>query len=845
MAYNLQSLITILQKILDPQQSLWIVDRNKPLLQSLLEKAESLLEKSSSLTNISSLESQIADVTYKAEDIIESRMVSSQLMQNRISMFEQVDSNRVRLTFPTADLQQVIQELDYAKEQVVKLISASFSHGDAQHGTQQLESTNIVMPAGVPLSSSQSDLVGVDADMLQLKDRLTNMQSKLDIIPITGMGGIGKSTLARNLYDDPLTTSHFDYRGWAAISQLPNMRDILLSLLRHPNEKISDELNECNENELKDILYKRLYGRRYMIVLDDIWSTKFWDEIRMYFPNNSNESRIVITTRDSNVAQHIVNSKSLHHNMQLLHTYESWDLLRQIVFGEEDCPLELQRIGTKIVSECGGLPLAIHVIGGLLSKVERSKDVWEQISTDVKASIVESDDRFSNILSLSYNRLPIYLKPCFLYMGAFPEDYEINGSRLMRLWIAEGFVKSNGDKSLEEEADDYLKVLVERNLFLVTRKKYNGNAMRYSIHDLLRDLCIRKANEENFDMRRLHVHSSFEIERVCASPQRMSLARSFICSQNKFPSSDFGILRLVRLLDVVDMVFEEFPKEILQLVNLHYLAFSCTSGIPIGISRLRYLQTLISSKYQYMPNNVPFEVWEISELKHLMLRTLIEIDKTEIVHKTLKTISYVRVTPSLISSGFFKRIPNIMKLEIYCATTPNIEVDLTHLHKLEILSCRSSLNYYNGYLHRLRFPCHLRKLSITCCVLCGRFLTTLCALAKLEVLNLNYCRFKRDGEAEEEWEATEEDEFRSLQFLSFNSLNLVRWKADETNFPRLRELFLYYCYELEEIPSAIGDIPTLKTIRIYKCGASVAASAEQIKKVQQEEYGNYDLKVVI
>ncbi|XP_042051710.1 putative late blight resistance protein homolog R1B-8 [Salvia splendens] len=277
----------------------------------------------------------------------------------------------------------------------------------------------------------------------------------------------------------------------------------------------------------------------------------------------------------------------------------SWDLLRQTVFGEDDCPLELQRIGTKIASECGGLPLAIHVIGGLLSKVKRSKDVWEQISTDVNASIVKSDERFSNILSLSYNHLPICLKPCFLYMGAFPEDNEIKGSRLMSLWIAEGFVKSIGDKSLEEEAKDYLNALVQRNLLVVTRKKSNGKALSYSMHDLLRDLCIRKANEEKFlhvkdSMRRVSVESSYEMDDVCASPQLMSLARSFICTRDKINISHaLCMLRLVRVLDIMGMLLEEFLEEILQLVNLPYLAINCSSDLPDGMSRLHNLQTLI------------------------------------------------------------------------------------------------------------------------------------------------------------------------------------------------------------------------------------------------------------
>ncbi|XP_042030520.1 putative late blight resistance protein homolog R1B-16 [Salvia splendens] len=864
MAYNLQSLLTILQQILDPQQTCWKFDHNKPQLQSLFEKVESLLQilEKPSLTNIlpSKLESRIRDASYKAEDIIESHMVYQKLS----------NPQSPSLTFSTPDLQQVTEELDLAMEQVQKLMErkktistslssssgASSSH-DVQLAIQQLESVNLVevvekkMPA---LWTSKNNLVGVDADMLQLKDRLTNMQTKLEIIPITGMGGIGKSTLARNLYDDRLIISHFDYRGWAAISQLPNMRDILLSLLRRPDEKIDDELNGCNEDELKDILYQRLFGRRYMIVLDDIWSTKFWDEIRMYLPNNNNRSRVVITTREAHVAQYIVNSKSLHHDMQLLNMSASWDLLRQIVFGEEDCPLDFQWIGIKIASECGGLPLAIQVIGGLLSKVERSIDAWKHLSTDVRASIVESEERFSNILSLSYNHLPIYLKPCFLYMGAFPEDSKIKGSRLMRLWIAEGFVKSIGDKSLEEEAKDYLKLLVERNLLLVTQKKQNGKALSYSVHDLLRDLCIRKANEEKFlhvknSMRRVSVESSYDMEDVCASPQLMSLARSFICTSDKINVSPvLCMLRLVRILDIMGMLLEEFPEEILQLVNLRYLAINCSSGLPDGMSRLHNLQTLICPHFM---RYVTSELWEMYELIHIKFAEFImKIKKIKFDLKKLQTLYIVWITPKLISSGFFEGIPNIIKLGIYYEDSPNIEVDLSHLHKLEILLCESQLDKDGSrFLHTLRFPSNLRKLSLLGCVVFRSLLTTLCTLPNLEVLRIMECPFEREGETaeeeEEEWEVTEGDQFRSRLFLLLQFLNLVRWKANEPNFPKLRKLHVLNCNRLEEIPSAIGDISTLQEISIVECGASIVASAQQIIKEQQEEYDNFDLKLYI
>ncbi|XP_057771685.1 putative late blight resistance protein homolog R1A-10 [Salvia miltiorrhiza] len=845
MAYNLQSLITILQGILDPQQTRWILGSDeKPQLQSLLQKASSLqqiLEKSPPLTKIPSLECQIRDVANEAEDIVESHMV-----ERLLSMPESV----------TPDVLLVTQKLDSLTQQVAELVEVERNK----------------KPTGSSWSgaSFSSVVVGVDEDLMQLKDRLIGMQSKLEILPIVGMGGIGKTTLARTLYQDPLILHHFSYLAWTTISQDYNMRSILLSLLRCITG--SDYEHE-GDGELKDILYRSLCGRRYMIVLDDIWSTTFWDEIRRYFPDNNKGSRIVITTRESDVAKY-ADSKSLHHQVQLLSESQSWDLLSQIVFGEEDCPHELQGIGKKISSDCGGLPLAINVIGGLLSKVERLKDVWEDIGNDVRAAIAESDKQFLNILSLSYNHLPIHLKPCFLFMAAFPEDYQIDPLRLIWMWVAEGFVKSNGDKSLEEEADDYLKSLVERNLVSISSYDWYGKAKRYSMHDLLRDLCVRKADDEKFlhvkksteltfcnQLRRVSIHTSYGMEDdEYASSSEMSLVRSFLVfvklDRNVPPMvSTLSLLSVLDLLEMNNYYYKvEFPEEILQLVNLRYLAINCKSLPRSGISRLCNLQTLIAKLHD---SSCPAELWEISELRHLiMLGVYLRIGDDymkKIVLKKLQTIQSVRISPSVIRRGFLESIPNIKSLKIWCevagSSAMSEVVDLSHLHKLQSLSWDSFFG--QCYVHALKFPSTLRELNLRNCVITPAGTTALCALPNLEVLKIEGCNFKsneteEEEEANEEWEIAEGDEFSSLHFLQLQECySLVRWRANETNFPRLQHLIIGGCRELEEIPAGIGEIPTLQLIEMVFCSDSAEASAKQIQEEQQSEYDNYQLQVRI
>ncbi|KAG6392120.1 hypothetical protein SASPL_146330 [Salvia splendens] len=305
---------------------------------------------------------------------------------------------------------------------------------------------------------------------------------------------------------------------------------------------------------------------------------------------------------------------------------------------------------------------------------------------------------------------------------------------------------------------------------------------------------------------------------------------------------------MLQILDIMGMLLEEFPEEILQLVNLRYLAINCSSGLPDGMSRLHNLQTLICPHFM---RYVTSELWEMYELIHIKFAEFImKIKKIKFDLKKLQTLYIVWITPKLISSGFFEGIPNIIKLGIYYEDSPNIEVDLSHLHKLEILLCESQLDKDGSrFLHKLRFPSNLRKLSLLGCVVFRSLLTTLCTLPNLEVLRIMDCPFEREGETaeeeEEEWEVTEGDQFRSRLFLLLQFLNLVRWKANETNFPKLRKLHVLNSNRLEEIPSAIGDISTLQEISIVECGASIVASAQQIIKEQQEEYDNFDLKLYI
>ncbi|KAL0369324.1 UNVERIFIED_CONTAM: putative late blight resistance proteinR1B-12 [Sesamum calycinum] len=856
MAYNLESLVQILQQILhSDHHHPWALDPNKrPQIESLLQK--SLFLKDFSDTSFSavahgygkqSLESRIRDASHDAEDVLESHLVDQFLSCQEDESF----------VLSPPDLEKIIRELDSAKEEMMTMIMSSSPIADSS--SPALSSRQDPNP--------QDIIVGVGEDLIQLKDQLVGQPSKvLQVIPIVGMGGIGKTTLARNLYDDPSVISHFDTHAWATISQDYNsqkLQDVLLSLLGCVIGKPKAEMLSRTDVDLALSLHQALIGRRYLIILDDMWDVKPWDDIRRFFPDKENGSRIIVTTRESSVADYTATGSS-HHQVNLLKDDDSWNLLRQKVFApEETCSPELENVGKRIAKGCRGLPLAIHVIGGILSQAKRSQDFWEQVSDNVSSTIADQGEQFSNILSLSYNHLPNHLRPCFLYMGAFPEDYAIRCSRLINLLVAEGLVRPISDKSLEEAAEMYLNALVDRNLIFVSRKGANGNVKSYSIHDLLRDLCVRKVHEEKFlfvdgwapddltrntaCLRRVSSRKSFGTN---ISREQIRLARSFLLfeyNSRSIASSGVYELRLLRVLDILRVMFKEFPEEILQLINLRYLALTTGRCLPSSISKLHNLRTLIVVRgglfsivgaIMVMPG-----ILDMTELRHIELkgqRTYIKYHGEDrnlfVVLDKLQTLSPIAVSD--FTDRHLETLPNLEKLGIFWDEEVDHVRDLSRLHKLHTLKCRSSK--YNRYniLSNIILPPSIKKLTLKGCRILDQELNEIGKLPNLEILKLQYCYFQSGN-----WEA-EDGEFCRLQFLLMKGLKLVNWTADDTHFPRLEELVIQYCFDLKEIPLAIGDIPTLRVMEVQQCGDSAKASAREIQEAQFDN-GNDDLQVRI
>ncbi|KAL2493260.1 NB-ARC domain-containing protein [Abeliophyllum distichum] len=393
-------------------------------------------------------------------------------------------------------------------------------------------------------------VVGFDNKETEIAEQLVRGPEHLQIISIFGMPGVGKTTLSKKLYNNPSVVHHFDKRAWCVVSQTYNKRNIFTDILRSVEDHDKDTITQMDDESLVEALYKSLIKWRYLIVIDDIWDINAWNDFGRYFPDDKNGSRILFTTRHKEVGL-----KASHHSvvneLPILSDVECWELLQRKVFQKERCPQELVDIGKQIATNCQGLPLAVVVIAAVLEKIEMKELVviWHEVARSLSSVISEDPNKFNNILELSYKHLPMHLKPCFLYFGAFKEDEEISVKELTRRWVGEGFIKKEDGKNSEDVAYEYLVDLIDRSLIQVSKRTSLGRVKTCNVHDLLYDMCLRIGEEQNFLK---------ELKRYLVFPFIVPLMEKFHKLEFLYVQNGFKV---------------EIPDFLLEMVNLRHMIF--------------------------------------------------------------------------------------------------------------------------------------------------------------------------------------------------------------------------------------------------------------------------------
>ncbi|XP_027186657.1 disease resistance protein RPM1-like [Cicer arietinum] len=514
----------------------------------------------------------------------------------------------------------------------------------SSNSTRETENGRWCDPRMSSLFIEETKIVGFEGPREELFGWLLEGAAERTVISVVGMGGLGKTTLAKLVFDSPKVTAHFDCRACITVSQSYTVRGLLINMMEQFCREIEDPLlqmlQKLDDKSLITEVRKYLQHKRYLIFFDDVWKEDFSDQVELAMPNNDEGSRIIITTRMMHVAEFFKKSFLVHvHNLQLLSPNKAWKLFCKKAFRFEldgHCPPELEAVSTEIVQKCKQLPLAIVAIGGLLSTKSKTLFEWQKVNQNMSLELGRNAHLTSitKILSLSYDDLPYYLKPCILYFGIYPEDYSINHKRLTRQWIAEGFVKSDGRRTLEQIAEEYLSELIYRSLVQVSKLGFEGRVKTCHVHDLLRVVIIRKMKHLSF----CHFVHEDDESVVTGITRRLSTATS---SNNVLKSKNNSYFRAIhvfekgglsdsfmaklcaksRILKVLEMQgtsLNHIPNNLGNLDHLRYINLSNTKvkALPKSVGELQNLETL--DLRETLVHEIPREINKLTKLRHLL-----------------------------------------------------------------------------------------------------------------------------------------------------------------------------------------------------------------------------------
>ncbi|KAK6796392.1 hypothetical protein RDI58_004093 [Solanum bulbocastanum] len=474
-----------------------------------------------------------------------------------------------------------------------------------------------------------SNIVGREDDVSEMVESLICQTNQVvAVFPIVGMGGLGKTTLARLIYNDEQIVRYFDERIWVCVSENFDVNKIIRLVLESLTQR---SIDVQSRNALLQILHKELGGRKYLLVLDDVWNEKLeeWDDFKRSLVgiNATKGNAIIVTTRSERVAS-IVATHHLHF-LEKLSEDDCWSVFKERAFPEGDVPMELVPFGKQIAHKCSGLPLAANLLGGMLRLTKETSE-WSSVLRNGLWNLNGDENAVLQVLKLSFDHLPsTSVKKCFAYCSIFSRDHDIEKDQLVQLWMAEGFLQlSQGDHlKMESLGNEFFNILLQNSLLQDVKRDDYGNITHCKMHSLVHALAQSISRYEGFNVgcstedghphvRYLSIKSLRESMPSVVKEKARSLRTLFLA--DNISGSMLSNFKYLRVLSFHGVDVAEVPSSISKLIHLRYLDLSGTKirALADSLCMLFNLQTLRLNGCDFL-ESIPSQLSKLNNLRHL------------------------------------------------------------------------------------------------------------------------------------------------------------------------------------------------------------------------------------